>query len=144
MRRFAGKMQLACSISRHPANNSHQVMMKSLSHMKHESIVWCNTKWKSWNTTGIQADSGESRISDDAVAQDSKVRIAVPRQRLLGRVNLHYVSITQHMIRTHTFACEPAGRTPDSGVPVHVRQIRMDASSQLSYRRPRLDHERKL
>lgn len=49
--------------------NPPSVMVKRLSHKS--SVMMDDAKWKSWNTTVIQAVSGVSRTSEDADVQES-------------------------------------------------------------------------
>ncbi len=52
------------------------LMVKPLSGKGHRIMVLVQQKWKSWNITVIQADSGGSRTSVDGAAQGSRREIA--------------------------------------------------------------------
>jgi hypothetical protein len=57
-------------------------MIKSLIEATREEYsLGAREKWKSWNIIVIQADSGESRIFEDAAELESKLE----RQRVAGR-----------------------------------------------------------
>lgn len=51
-------------------------MVKPLSGKGRRIMVLVQQKWKSWNITVIQADSGGSRTSVDGAAQGSRREIA--------------------------------------------------------------------
>ncbi len=57
-------------------------------------MFWCNMEWKSWNITGIQVGSGESRTSEDAAVLESRSRSLRVSSLSQGCVDLHYVLVT--------------------------------------------------